>query len=104
MLSLHWPRNELSTQKVPQSMGMDRRSHRRILAVVRHPVGGVRTHILYTYPDSYGQAFNSRSSYPSMSTTTVLWEVLAWEGRKSFGCRTGIATTRGPAFGPRYVL
>ena len=23
---------------------------RRVLAVVRHPVGGVRTHILYTYP------------------------------------------------------
>ena len=26
------------------------RSERRILAVVRHPLGGVRTHILYTYP------------------------------------------------------
>ncbi|MCG2682719.1 MAG: hypothetical protein L6306_03795, partial [Planctomycetales bacterium] len=22
----------------------------RVLAVVRHPVGGVRTHIVYTYP------------------------------------------------------
>lgn len=31
-------------------MCMNKTGNRRVLAVVRHPLGGVRTHILYTYP------------------------------------------------------
>ncbi|HEY1600496.1 MAG TPA: glycosyltransferase family 4 protein, partial [Pirellulales bacterium] len=62
-------------------MGIGRPSQHRILAVVRHPVGGVRTHILYTYPILLQAGFHFTFVVPEYEYhDTFCSEVRAWEG------------------------
>ena len=56
-----------------------RRKGRRILAVVRHPVGGVHTHILYTYHISWRQGIGLLLSCLNRSSAPFCAELRAWE-------------------------
>lgn len=59
----------------------DRPSEKRVLAVVRHPVGGVRTHILYTYPLLAREGYRFTFVVPAIEHLSAFREeVSSWEG------------------------
>jgi glycosyltransferase involved in cell wall biosynthesis len=52
---------------------------RRVLAVVRHPVGGIRTHLLYTYPHLAAKGYTFTFVLPAIDDTrSFRREVEAW--------------------------
>jgi glycosyltransferase involved in cell wall biosynthesis len=52
---------------------------RRVLAVVRHPIGGVRTYLLYTYPFLMEKGYRFTFVLPAIEETTLFRrEVEAW--------------------------
>lgn len=52
---------------------------RRVLAVVRHPVGGIRTHLLYTYPYLAEKGYSFTFVLPAIDDTRPFRrEVEAW--------------------------
>ena len=54
---------------------------RRVLAVVRHPVGGIRTHLLYTYPFLAERGYTFTFVLPAIDETSAFRrEVEAWPG------------------------
>ena len=63
----------------------DRRGEKRVLAVVRHPVGGVHTHILYTYPFLARRGYQFTFVVPALETSRPFRrEVESWEGTEVF--------------------
>jgi glycosyltransferase involved in cell wall biosynthesis len=62
-------------------MRSDARTERRILAVVRHPLGGVRTHILYTYPTLLEAGYRFTFVVPEHeSSAQFRADVSRWDG------------------------
>ncbi len=56
-------------------------TERRVLAVIRHPVGGIRTHILYTYPYLIEKGYTFTFVLPAIDEARVFRaEVEAWPG------------------------
>ncbi len=54
---------------------------RRVLAVVRHPLGGVRTHILYTYPHLIRAGYRFTFVLPADEQSKAFRDDIAsWEG------------------------
>jgi glycosyltransferase involved in cell wall biosynthesis len=52
---------------------------RRVLAVVRHPVGGIRTHLLYTYPRLAEKGYSFTFVLPAIDDTrSFRQEIEAW--------------------------
>ena len=71
----------LETPKVavPVNRAASVADNRRVLAVVRHPVGGIRTHLLYTYPYLAERGYSFTFVLPQIDDTRPFRrEVEAW--------------------------
>lgn len=66
---------------MPSAGKVKRVEPRRVLAVVRHPVGGIRTHLLYTYPFLAEQGYRFTFVLPAIEETRGFRsEVESWPG------------------------
>jgi len=76
-------------------------SQKRVLAVVRHPVGGVRTHIIYTYPLLSAAGYRFTFVIPQHeSYATFREQVASWEGAEIVEAPYRNGYRRSVAFGP----
>ncbi len=74
---------------------------RRVLAVVRHPVGGVRTHIVYTYRLLLSAGYRFTFVIPAHeSSATFIEQVSTWDGVEIFEAPYRDRRRRTPAFRP----
>jgi glycosyltransferase involved in cell wall biosynthesis len=72
---------------------------RRVMAVVRHPVGGVRTHILYSYPILMRVGYRFTFVVPRHEAyTTFCADVAAWDGAEVVRVPYASRTHKKPKF------